>query len=142
MNDELNDEGQKLEEERIKSLIFPPPPLPGNKSVVPLDSPAMVLEEGKMQHYCVAPYMDKISVGRNYFYRVLAPERATLLLVCSGGIWFIERISAACNKSVSSETKRAAIEWLLEGQRTLNRRGVIGRRVKPAGEARGEEAGS
>lgn len=106
------DQLQRKEDLRFSDQEFPQPPLPGNDCVVPVDSHELLRQEGRLQHHCVAAYLQEICEGIAYVYRVLAPERATLSLRREGETWFLDQLAAACNKPVKLETKKTVTDWL------------------------------
>jgi hypothetical protein len=55
---------------------FPDPPLEGTDTIIPLASPSLLTEEGRLQNHCAAILADEIYLGVMYVYRPLAPERA------------------------------------------------------------------
>jgi hypothetical protein len=91
---------------------FPGPPLPGTEQIVPLCEPRALLDEGRTMHHCAASYAPDVAAGGAYFYRVLAPERATLLLRREGSQWGVGEISGPCNQRVSAETLCRIGDWL------------------------------
>ncbi len=93
-------------------LVFPPPPIPGHATIVPLTAPAMLLEEGREQENCVAAYAKRVAVGNGFIYRVLAPERATLQIVQNRRGWRIGELSGPRNEPVSEATRIAVQHWL------------------------------
>lgn len=95
-----------------KGFSFPPPPFPGDANIQPLRTPRAVIEEGRAQGNCVMKYIPSIAAGRHFLCRVLAPERATLLLRKSNGVWRMESIEAKENRPVSDATRIHAAQWL------------------------------
>jgi hypothetical protein len=75
-----------------------------------------LVEEGWLQHNCVATQADRAARGTVAVYRVLAPERRTLSLVQRRGVWSIEQLKAARNREVEPATRRAVAEWLRENR--------------------------
>lgn len=99
-----------------RRCAFPPPPVPGTELIVPITTRRMLIEEGRLQHNCVADYEDKIVRGELSIYRVLSPQRCTLSL-CRGsgrrrGRWVISELKAACNGRVSGATRQSVLAWL------------------------------
>ena len=120
VHDELSCLFQQGKAGRGVPLKFPPPPIPGTESVIPLTDGAMLLEEGRSQHNCVVTYASLVVEGRVYIYRVLAPERATLSIVqVAPGHWRIGQLLAGMNKPVASQTLAAVQQWLLGESITL-----------------------
>ncbi|NLN92287.1 MAG: hypothetical protein GX130_03125 [Candidatus Hydrogenedens sp.] len=96
-----------------ESSPFPPPPLPGTDTIVPVCSAEELAEEGRIQNHCVATYLPRIVAQKNFYvYKVLAPERATLAIEKRRGLWKLKEVKLANNRSVSLETQRAVQSWI------------------------------
>ena len=94
-------------------VTFPPPPVAGTATIVPICSGRELVEEGRLQSNCVASYWDRIAIRHHvYIYRVLAPERCTLSLTRVGMRWVPSELQRACNLPVSEATRRAVAAWL------------------------------
>ena len=93
---------------------LPDSPVIGTKAIVPLTTRAMLLEEGRRQHNCVASYADRVESGRLALYRVIEPERATLSLVKRGGRWHMDELKGPCNAPVKPTTREAVRAWLVD----------------------------
>lgn len=92
---------------------FPDPPVMGTKTIVPITTAAELLQESWAQRHCVAAYVERVAREQDrYFYKVIEPERCTLMLVWDRGIWVAREIRKACNGDVSRETIRAVKDWL------------------------------
>ena len=92
---------------------FPPPPLPGIETLVPIQSVPELRQEGQRQHNCVGSYWRRVAHGEIYVYRVLAPERATLSIKCNAsGNWCRDELKASHNRRVQSDTRRHVDWWL------------------------------
>jgi hypothetical protein len=98
------------------ATVLPTPPLRGTPSIVPLERPDLIIEEGKQQRNCVGSYVGRVRRGRLYVYRVLAPTRATLSIVRRDGRWGIDQLEAAANEPVPCATREAVLEWLRDAQ--------------------------
>ena len=96
----------------FEGFLFPSPPLRGKGDIEPVATPAMLFEEGSIQHNCVASYIERVAAGECYVYRVHHPERATLCVSRQQDNWRIAEIKASCNTPVRPETKQAVQEWL------------------------------
>ncbi len=94
-------------------LTFPPPPIQGNQNIIPITSPQELGHEGCEQNHCVGIYAPMIARGFGYVYRILAPERATLLIAPRGERYVIQEISGKSNQKVKSSTKKEIKKWLL-----------------------------
>lgn len=92
-------------------LRLPQPPIPGTCDIVPLSTGFDLLEESREMEHCVADLHASVTAGEYYFYRVRAPERATLSLRrCSGG-WEMGELLGRRNAPVAGETRRAVYAW-------------------------------
>jgi len=59
---------------------FAAPPFAGDAEIVPIRTEAELFAEGLEMENCVPTYLGEILKGKAYFYRVLSPQRATLLV--------------------------------------------------------------
>ena len=59
---------------------LPPPPFPGDASIVPIRTEAELYAEGLEMKNCLPRYRFEARAGRACFYRVLSPVRATLMV--------------------------------------------------------------
>ena len=105
---ELNQQGLA----GLEFMQFPPPPIPGTETIVPLTGPVMLLEEGRLQMNCVASFVRRVARGNEFIYRVLATERATLQLVLGRQGWQIGQLSGPRNQPVSATTRLAVENWI------------------------------
>lgn len=100
---------------RRSRLPFPEPPIPGNEYIVPIVSEPELIIEGLDQRNCVASYVDRVRDGHAYFYRVLNPERATLLIVRGRkGTWMPSEVKRKANGAVGPRTITAVQVWIAE----------------------------
>ena len=81
---------------------FPPPPIPGTSTIIPLQSFAELKAESAEQSNCVGTttsYAERVRAGLLYVYKVLAPERHTLSLVKFGSnCWTIGELKRHGNQ--------------------------------------------
>lgn len=79
-------------------------------SIVPLDTPMLVAEEGREMEHCCASYIPRMfREGNCALYRVAADgERATLSLVRSGGKWRLSELRGIRNCAPSDNVCRIA----------------------------------
>lgn len=99
---------------------FPLPPISGTDTIVPITTAQELLEEGRIQHHCVASYINHVAYAEKiYVYRVLKPERATLALGRKGDAWRIYELKLACNHKPSDVTYQSIINWLGDRNRDL-----------------------
>ncbi len=93
-------------------LPFPDPPLPDTPEIRAIRTPGDVEEEGNRQRNCVIGFLRVLAAGDAFLYRVLEPERATLLIEKHHGRWRIGELSAAGNVPVTMETEALVKDWL------------------------------
>ncbi len=92
---------------------FPPPPLPGTASILPLTRGLDLQFEAQEQNNCVASYDWKVQRGGFYIYRIMAPERATLAIFkASDGCWQRSELKGPNNRKVKRSTVNAVDSWL------------------------------
>ena len=97
----------------ISRRPFPPPPLPGTQDIIPLTSAEQLRAEGVEQRHCVGAYDWRAKYGNIYFYRVMAPERATLAIILGAdGCWRRSELRGKGNRKVSPATERSVDMWL------------------------------
>jgi len=106
---------QLLQSSKLDELIryrFPSPPVNGTATIVPLHDPKLVIEEGRQMRHCISMHISAIAAGDFYAYRLLQPERATLLLGITKRGWSLSEIQGYCNSPVREDTIRCVGEWL------------------------------
>ncbi len=86
------------------------PPLPGT-AIVPLRTLRDLIEEGRAMHHGVGRCGPEVEEGELVFYRILAPERATLRLAASEEVWSLSDIRGRANRRVSAKTWVAVTNW-------------------------------
>jgi hypothetical protein len=132
-------EARRLEERQIRTAAtqlrrktapkeiayppFPPPPIPGTDTIIPLTSFEELRKESSMQRNCVGMsinYAERVRKGRVYIYRVLAPQHHTLSIGNRGhNIWVIEELKR-CGNAPSLDSARKHIQaWLNAHQVSL-----------------------
>lgn len=95
-----------------KNEDFPPPPIPGTDAIIPVRTAMELHMEGREMHHCVFCHLPEIQAGEAYVYKVLAPERATLMIARSRrGGYQIEEIRLACNAEPSQGTVKVVERW-------------------------------
>ena len=100
----------------IPELVFPPAPLPGIDDIQPIRTTSALFEEACDMNHCVFSYLDRVAEGDAYLYRVMNPERATLLIGYRGTTWHMEEIAGIANRKISSETESMVESWLTSCQ--------------------------
>jgi len=100
-------------------IPLPPPPIPGNDMIQPLETEEQICEEARIQRNCLDQYPPRVANGRIYLYRVLSPERATLSIVQGrNGRWKIDQLLKAGNRPVSDATRQIVELWLKRFSKT------------------------
>jgi hypothetical protein len=98
----------------LESAAFPRPPVMGSDTIVPITTAVELIREGWIQHHCAAGYVRRVTVEEDvYFYKVLAPERCTLMLAWARYEWVVREIRTACNGRISRETLEAVKDWMV-----------------------------
>ena len=107
----------------LRRTPFPPPPIPGTDTIVPLTSFAALEEEANIQGNCLATnpmHAHLILDGTRYIYRVLAPERHTLSIMRLGAAgWRIAELRQRANAEGSKTTTIVVQHWLDANQISL-----------------------
>lgn len=76
----LSDYENELAHDTEACSAFPQPPLASTETIVAITSAAELLQESKLLKHDLVKFVKKIDGVKYYPYRVLEPERATLLL--------------------------------------------------------------
>ncbi len=107
-------DGPTVEESpQFLNTPFPPPPVPGMDTIVPITTAKDLVEEGEMQHNCVASYIRRVVFHKRYYiYRVLEPERCTLaLFLGANNTWCLSELKLAHNRRPKFSTWQAVKTW-------------------------------
>ncbi|TFH14067.1 MAG: hypothetical protein E4H02_10600 [Lentisphaerales bacterium] len=94
---------------------WPPPPVPGTDTIVPITSYRMLCEESVEQNNCIQTYWRMIlgKGHRVYVYRLMQPQRVTFVIVKrSANTWRLSEIRARSNRKASKEARRVVEKWL------------------------------
>jgi len=95
------------------NVDYPPPPLEGTDTIIPITNGLALIKEGEDQRNCVATYHNDIERGEYYVYKVLSPERATLgFTLAYGQTLRVEQLYLKLNKKTSKETMKAVLDWV------------------------------
>ena len=103
----------------LSDIPFPPVPLPGLDEIQPINSAAALVEEARAMDHCVLSYAWRVAEGDTYLYRVMNPERATLLIGYRGTAWRMEELAGVRNQPVSSATEDLIESWLRRAQQPI-----------------------
>lgn len=112
----LEDADPELMEIVGADIPFPPVPLPGIDDIEPIDSAAALVEEARSMKHCVLSYAERVAAGDRYLYRVMHPERATVLIGYRGTTWHLDEVAGFDNQPVSSATEEQVDSWLRHAQ--------------------------
>ena len=96
---------------------FPQPPINGDNindlEIVPLKSRTALRREAAEMLNCVESFVVQIGLGKYYAYKVIHPERATVLLKRDRSRWRIEEAMITANeREVSPETMTLLRRWI------------------------------
>lgn len=97
---------------------FPMPPVAGVECeelvILPITSRTGLDAEASEMQNCISSYLSQIYDGRCYAYRLLKPERATVLVDRRYGRWSIAEAMLAGNaRQVKSSAWNLLIEWVM-----------------------------
>ncbi len=117
---QLQDRARVLREQETTTDVvvssFPPPPLrldAGPLQLWPITTPQALTEEGEIMAHCVANFARDIGIRRtHYAYRLITPERATVLVAWRRRRWVLVEARRADNVAVSWQT-RATIRSMI-----------------------------
>jgi hypothetical protein len=99
------------EDDCAEPPVFPPPPLPGTDTIVPITSLEELDAERRAQRHCVVDYARAVCAGLVYIYRVLAPQRATLAIDLTGDRPKIGEFKLARNGKPGRKARKAVEAW-------------------------------
>lgn len=96
---------------------FPPPPINGTEDgeleIVPLRSRTALRQEAADIHNCVEQYCSSICRCKHYAYKLLKPERATVLIKRQFRHWIVEEAMTKGNeREVSGKTMKLLCKWI------------------------------
>ncbi|MGV1098733.1 PcfJ domain-containing protein [Thiovibrio sp. JS02] len=96
----------------LSQLKFPPAPFAGTKNIEPITTAADLHAEGLQQRHCCFSFAKKVAQGDLYFYKIMQPLRATLLIKRKENRWIFQEIRKADNKLVPDEDRKAIVKSL------------------------------
>jgi hypothetical protein len=93
---------------------YPSPPIPCTDHIQPITSMTGAELEGRDMHHCMAELKSRPHLGGIYYYRMLAPERATIEITwhAANAKWEISQLRTHNNAEVESTSAIAAEQWL------------------------------
>jgi hypothetical protein len=98
----------KLADEKLK---LPPPPMEGicarDFQIEPISTIRGIFREGAEMKNCSASYVRLVAQGTHYLYRLLRPERATVLFIRRPEDWYPIQAKSYENGAVQESTLRA-----------------------------------
>lgn len=99
----------------VGQVDFPQAPLPGFKSskleIWPVNSARQLYHEGTSMRNCLPSYASRVAQGDHFVYRIIKPERASLVLQKTQKGWRPWQIKAFANKEVQDTTRRLIEAW-------------------------------
>jgi hypothetical protein len=99
--------------------LLPSEPFPGNQFIQPLTTPREIIEEAWLMKNCLRDFLPDISKGDFFAYRLISPERATILLSKHpGNSWSLEVANSRFNNLLTEASQKIIRDWLT--QETLN----------------------
>ncbi len=102
-------------------IFFPPPPVPGNEQIRPILSLPSLKNEGKILEHCIFSFAEEIFKKQCFCYKILNPERGTLLIDLKNGRPVIGAIQLRKNKPPAVGTIKSVSEWLEIFMKTIVR---------------------
>lgn len=94
-----------------ENIELPAPPFSGirakNFHIEPLTTIPGIFREGHEMQNCIASYISDVEAGFNYVYRLLAPQRATVLLKRRTDDWYPQHARTYHNGAVEESTLHA-----------------------------------
>lgn len=97
---------------------MPPPPFVGTDSIVPIRTWHELKCEGTEMSNCVFSYINRVSNGMEYIYRVLAPVRGTLSIHRTLQGWRPAQFKKASNKKVPESIRNEVYQALFATKST------------------------
>lgn len=112
---------------RYQDVPFPAPPFPGTDLIVPIDTVPGVIQEGREMRHCAHHYVERILKGEWYVYRMVRPERCTILLskAREDQGWKVSQVRRSCNRLPQIATHLLAEQWLRDTQRACQRTAAL-----------------
>jgi hypothetical protein len=110
--EEMEDRLKPEWHQHYNDIEFPAPPIPvpiysqpPGMHIEPIRSPRELFQEATAQHNCLFVHLQKVAAGDVAIYRILKPERASVMLRRSGNeSWDLTEFLAARNRPVKRET--------------------------------------
>lgn len=93
--------------------FYPPPPIPGNEFIIPIQTRSELKSWAMRQQNCIRTYHSKIKKGNDYLYKVILDNEEATLHLEKRVNWFIKELSGVSNKKVSLRLKTEVKKWFL-----------------------------
>jgi len=107
-------------EEVVRLGIYPMPPLLGTSAIQAIDNRLSLMLESIEQHHCVSSYLDMISDGKYYVYKMDEPQRATIgLTIDSDCCISLDQVMLKYNRKPSDEVLQIINDWLSDEKHYL-----------------------
>lgn len=101
----VRDLKRQEEEQELTALHFPPPPFLTPHNIIPLQSARSLVAEGIEMNHCIADYAACIAEGTAYAFKVIGPQRATLLVERDLEGWQFKELRARFNAELAFEAQ-------------------------------------
>jgi hypothetical protein len=113
----LADQTEKGRRDQLPDIEYGDPPIRGAEHIIPITTFKELALEGQSQGNCVEGYHDRILSGEYFAYKVLKPERATLMLSKdNAGCFEIYQLKSMKNGKPSGATKAVVADWLSQSE--------------------------
>lgn len=117
--------GVRWERRIVEVMSFPPPPIGGFGTLMPLTSPDAMRREGRDMRNCVGGMIHAVMEGEAYFYHWDGEEQATVMLFRDpDGDWSVADALGFDNVSLSDQTEiniLSLVKWCIRNR--VNHRG-------------------
>jgi len=99
----------------LEDVKFSTPPIPETDSIRAISNARELLEEGEGMRHCIYSHAKDILIGDAYVYRVMHPERATLMIkhaIRPRYRWMVGELRGKDNSEVGNETQSMIDGWI------------------------------
>lgn len=104
---------------QAKSIDFPEPPLIETKNIIAIRNLQELMQEGSELKHCAGALHKPILSKKTYFYKIKAPQRATLQIRKSQIGWQISEYQTIDRSPLTPETREEIAAWLEENANRL-----------------------
>ncbi|MBF0290004.1 MAG: PcfJ domain-containing protein [SAR324 cluster bacterium] len=108
---------KNLENEKNNAVSFPRCPFVKLPEDIQFISNSYELQlEGALMRHCVASYINGAINGQSYYFRILAPQRATLQIKKDRSGFQIAQMKLVCNRLPAKKTFKFVGNWLSQAE--------------------------